>query len=115
MEQISRGAETAAGACQEQSGAIKRVVADLTAAKAEADTSARRTEAVAVALAESSAQIASSVRAIEQAAQRQAASVALLAELDARAKEIADVSQHYRCHHSNAAHTLPPRSAGRAV
>jgi methyl-accepting chemotaxis protein len=44
-------------------------------------------------LAEASVQIAGSVRAIEQGAQRQATSVALLAELDARAKEIADVSQ----------------------
>jgi methyl-accepting chemotaxis protein len=93
MEQINRGAETAAGACQEQSAAIKRVVADLTTARDEADVSTRRTEAVAVALAEASVQIAGSIRAIEQGAQRQATSVALLAELDARAKEIADVSQ----------------------
>lgn len=93
MEQIGRGAETAAGACQEQSAAIKRVVADLTTARDAAEASARRTEAVGVALAETSAQIAGSVRAIEQGAQRQSASVTLLAELDARAKEIADVSQ----------------------
>jgi methyl-accepting chemotaxis protein len=93
MEQISRGAETAAGACQEQSTAIKRVVADLAAAREWADASTRRTDAVAVALAEASTQITGSIRAIEQGAQRQAASVALLAELDARAREIADVSQ----------------------
>ena len=93
MEQISRGAETAAGACQEQSSAIKRIVADLTAARDGADASARRTDTVTVTLAESSAQIVGSVRAIEQGAQRQAASVTLLSELDARAKEIADVSQ----------------------
>jgi len=93
MEQISRGAETAAGACQEQSGAIKRIVADLTAARDQADASARRTGTVAAALAESSAQIDSSVRAIEQGAQRQGASVTLLSELDVRAREIADVSQ----------------------
>jgi methyl-accepting chemotaxis protein len=93
MEQITRGAETAAGACQEQSSAIKRVVADLTAARDEADASTRRTESVAVALAESSLQIAGSIRAIEQGAQRQATSVTLLTELDAGAKEIAEVSQ----------------------
>ncbi|HEX4269415.1 MAG TPA: methyl-accepting chemotaxis protein [Steroidobacteraceae bacterium] len=93
MDQISRGAGTAAGACQEQSNAIKRVVADLTTARDEADGSTRRTDAVAVALADASAQIAGSVRAIEQGAQRQATSVTLLSELDARAKEIADVSQ----------------------
>jgi methyl-accepting chemotaxis protein len=93
MEQIGRGAETAAGACQEQSSAIKRIVADLTAARDEANASARRTDTVAVALAESSTQIKGSVRAIEQGAQRRATSVTLLSELDARAQEIADVSQ----------------------
>lgn len=93
MDQINRGAETAAGACQEQSNAIKRVVADLATARDAADSSTRRTETVAVALAEASVQIAGSVRAIEQGAQRQAASVTLLAELDARAKEVAEVSQ----------------------
>lgn len=93
MEQINRGAETAAGACQEQSNAIKRVVADLTAGRDQADASARRTDTVAVALAEASMQIAGSIRAIEQGSQRQATSVTLLRELDARVKEIADVSQ----------------------
>lgn len=93
MEQISRGAETTAGACQEQSSTIQRVAADLAAAREEAEASARRTESVAVVLAESSAQIAGSIRAIEQRAQQQAASVTLLAELDLRAREIADVSQ----------------------
>jgi methyl-accepting chemotaxis protein len=93
MDQVNRGAETAAGACQEQSNAIKRVVADLTAARDGAEASTRRTDVVAVALTEAAVQIAGSVRAIEQGAQRQAASITLLAELDARAKEIADVSQ----------------------
>ncbi|HEY6516330.1 MAG TPA: methyl-accepting chemotaxis protein [Steroidobacteraceae bacterium] len=93
MEQINRGAETAAGACQEQSSAIKRVVADLATARDGADASARRTDTVAIALAEASMQIAGSIRAIEQGSQRQAASVTLLTELDARVKEIANVSQ----------------------
>ena len=93
MEEINRGAETAAGACQEQSTAIKRVVTDLTMARDQADASTRRTEAVAVALAEASVQITGSVRALEQGAQRQATSVALLAELDAQAKQVAEVSQ----------------------
>ncbi|HEX5460201.1 MAG TPA: methyl-accepting chemotaxis protein [Steroidobacteraceae bacterium] len=93
MEQINRGAETAAGACQEQSSAIKRVVTDLTAARDQADASVRRTDTLAVAFAEFSAQIVGSARAIEQGAQRQATSVTLLTELDARAKEVADVSQ----------------------
>ncbi|MGH8228243.1 MAG: methyl-accepting chemotaxis protein [Steroidobacteraceae bacterium] len=93
MEEINRGAETAAGACQEQSTAIKRIVTDLTMARDQADASTRRTEAVAVALAEASGQITGSVRALEQGAQRQATSVALLAELDAQAKQVTEVSQ----------------------
>ncbi|MGH8320127.1 MAG: methyl-accepting chemotaxis protein [Steroidobacteraceae bacterium] len=93
MDQISRGAETAAGACQEQSAAIKRIAADLTAAREQTDASTRRTDAVSAALAETSAQITGSIRAIEQGAERQAGSVTLLGELDARAKEIADISQ----------------------
>ncbi|HEY2037770.1 MAG TPA: methyl-accepting chemotaxis protein [Steroidobacteraceae bacterium] len=93
MEQISRGAEIAAGACQEQSSAIRRIVADLTSARDEADASVRRTDMVGVALTESSAQIAGSVRAIELGAQRQTTSVTLLSELDGRAQEIGDVSQ----------------------
>ncbi len=93
MDQISQGAEIAAGACQEQSAAIKHIVGDLTAARDAANASARRTDAVAAALADSSARITGSISAIEQGAQWQATSVTLLAELDARAKEIADISQ----------------------
>ncbi|HXS22449.1 MAG TPA: methyl-accepting chemotaxis protein [Steroidobacteraceae bacterium] len=93
MEQISSGAETAASACQQQSSAIKRIAADLAAAREATDASTRHTESVAVALAETSTQITGSVRAIEQGAERQTASVTLLAELDARAKEISDISQ----------------------
>jgi methyl-accepting chemotaxis protein len=93
MEQIGRGAETAAGASQEQSSAIRRIVASLTTARGDADASSRRTEAIALALAEKSAQIAGSIRAIERGAQRQAESVTLLGELNRQAKEIANVSQ----------------------
>ena len=93
MDQIGRGAETAAAASQEQSNALKRIVADLTTARAEADSSSRRTEAVTVALAESSNLIVTSVRAIERGARRQTESIALLGELDRRAKEIAEITQ----------------------
>ena len=93
MEQIARGAEIAAGASQEQSAASKRIVASLSTARTEADASSRRTEAVTIALAETSAQIVSSVRAIERGAQRQGDSVTLLTELDRRAKEISEITQ----------------------
>ncbi len=93
MEQVSTGAETAASACQEQSSAIKRIVADLAAAREATDASTRHTDSVAVTLAETSAQITGSISAIEQGAERQAASVGVLAELDARAQEISNITQ----------------------
>src|SRR6202046_3363308 len=70
MEQVAGGAEEAAGASQEQSSAIKGIVAAWTAARGEADSSSRRTEAVAASLAEVSAQIMGPVRAIGRGAQR---------------------------------------------
>ena len=45
MEQIAAGADEAAGASQEQLAAIKQVTSNLTAARGEADSSRRRTEA----------------------------------------------------------------------
>ena len=94
MEQISRGAETAAGASRSSPSAIKRIVADLT-------DGPRRSRSIHPAYGggrhwpwpRPPPQIVGSVRAIEQGAQRQSASVALLTELDARAKEIAEISQ----------------------
>jgi methyl-accepting chemotaxis protein len=52
MGQIASGAEEAAGGSQEQLAAIKLVVADLTTARAQAEVSRRRTEAVQLVLAE---------------------------------------------------------------
>ena len=93
MEQIAGGAEEAAGASQEQSSALKRIVAALTTARTEAESSSRRTEIVALALAESSLQIAGSARGIERNAQRQSDSVAMLTELDRRAGEIREMTR----------------------
>jgi methyl-accepting chemotaxis protein len=92
MEQIAGGAEEAAGASQEQSSAIKGIVASWTTARAEADSSSRRTEAVATSLAEVSAQIMGSVRAIERGAQRQSESVAHIVVLDRQAKDIGAIT-----------------------
>jgi methyl-accepting chemotaxis protein len=93
MEQIASGAEESAGASQEQSVAVKRIVVALTTARSEADASNRRTGSVAVSLAEMSAQIASSVRAIERGAQRQNDSVSLVNELDRRAQDIGEITR----------------------
>src|SRR3984885_3590068 len=92
MEQIAGGAEEAAGASQEQSSAIKGIVAAWTAARGEADSSSRRTEAVATSLAEVSAQIMGSVRAIERGAQRQSESVSHIVVLDRQAKDIGEIT-----------------------
>jgi methyl-accepting chemotaxis protein len=93
MEQIASGAEEAAGASQEQSAALKRIVANLAVARREADTSSRRSESVMVTLAETTVQIAGSVRAIERNAERQVASITVIAELELRAKDIGEITQ----------------------
>ena len=93
MEQIASGAEEAAGASQEQSAAIKQIVAHLIGARTEADTSSRRCETVMVTLAETTAQISGSVRALERNAERQVASIAMIAELERRAKDIGEITQ----------------------
>ncbi len=92
MEQIAAGAEEAAGASQEQLAAIKNVVANLTTARVQGDASRRRTEVLQAVLAESSGQITASVRAIERNAQRQEASLAIIAELERRARDIGEIT-----------------------
>jgi methyl-accepting chemotaxis protein len=93
MEQIASGAEEAAGASQEQSQAIKRIVAALTTARGEADASSRRTETVGISLTEAAGQISNSIRAIERSARKQTESVALVTELDRRAKDIGELTR----------------------
>ena len=92
MEQIASGAEEAAGSSQEQLAAIKSVLANLTAARGQADTARRRTEAVQMVLAETGMQITTSVRAIQRNAERQAASVSLISELERRAGDVAQIT-----------------------
>jgi methyl-accepting chemotaxis protein len=93
MGQIASGAEEAAGASQEQSQAIRRIVASLANARHEAEASSRRTDSVAILLTETSRHIATSVRAVERSAQRQTDSVSLTAELDRRAKDIGEITR----------------------
>jgi len=93
MGQIAVGAEEAASASQEQSAAIKRIVAELAGARNTAETSAKRSDAAMGNLAETSAQISASVRAIKRNAERQLASVEVIAELERRAKDIGAITQ----------------------
>lgn len=92
MEQIASGAEEAAGGSQEQLAAIKSVTANLITARAQAEASRRRTESVQDVLAETTGQITTSVRSIERNAERQGASIAIIRELEARAKDIAEIT-----------------------
>ena len=93
MEQIAAGAEEAAGASQEQSAAVKRIVANLGAARVAAETSDRRSESASATITETSARIAVSVSAIERNAQRQLASMSMIAELERRATDIGEITQ----------------------
>jgi methyl-accepting chemotaxis protein len=92
MEQIASGGEEAASACQEQLTAIRRIVLNLAAARDQADASRRRTGVVRTVLADTSGQIADSVRAIEANASRQQASVLVIAELERQARDIGEIT-----------------------
>jgi methyl-accepting chemotaxis protein len=93
MRQIASGAEEAAGAAQQELAAIQDMTANLTAARAEADRSRRRTESVQLSLAEMAGRISASVRAIEKNADRQQAQVAIISELDLKARDIGEISR----------------------
>lgn len=92
MEQIAAGADEAAGASQEQLTAIKQVTANLTTARGEADNSRRRTESAQVLLAETAAQIGTSIQSIERNSERQVASGAIISELERRAKDVSEIT-----------------------
>jgi methyl-accepting chemotaxis protein len=93
MEQIAGGAEEAAGASQEQLAGIKRIIVNLGTARSRAGDIRRQTEAARLVLTETSLLITNSVRAIERNAERQRDSVAVIAELERRAVEIADITR----------------------
>ena len=93
MEQIGAGAEEAAGASQEQLAAIKRISEGLRAARSETDALRRRTENVEILLGDTAERITTSARAIERNAQRQAATIEIIAELERRARDIGEITQ----------------------
>ncbi len=92
MEQIAAGADEAAGASQEQLAAIKQVTANMTTARAEADSSRRRTDTAQTLLAETASQIGTSVQSIERNAERQVASGEIIAELERRAQDVSEIT-----------------------
>ena len=92
MEQIAAGADEAAGASQEQLAAIKQVTSNLTAARGEADSSRRRTEAAQILLTETSDQIGVSVQSIERNSARQVASGEIIGQLERRAQDVSEIT-----------------------
>ena len=93
MDQISRGAEEAASAAQESSGSINSLVRDFGDAREQAVTSLARTEQLQTAFADTHAQIEGSISAIELNAERQLASVSVIATLEDKAGGISTISQ----------------------
>ena len=93
MEQIASGAEESAGAAHQSLVAIGHISAALIQARGKAESSRKKTEALQTVLVESSAQISSSVASVVMSAERQTASVAIVAELEKQAANIGDVTR----------------------
>ncbi|MER2319274.1 methyl-accepting chemotaxis protein [Methylobacterium brachiatum] len=90
-EQIGVGAEQAAGAAQETMKAVNQGAVLIQAAKENATTSLRKTEALSDLVVQTAAQIDTSVAAITKASERQEASVKLVEELDRQASAIGEI------------------------
>ncbi|WP_331312641.1 methyl-accepting chemotaxis protein [Methylobacterium mesophilicum] len=91
MEQIAAGAEEAAGASEQSQRAVTVVSEAIGTARSEAETSRQKSEALQGLIAGVSQQIRLSVGSIATAAERQAASVTLIVELERQAANIGDI------------------------
>lgn len=91
MDQISSGAEEAAGASQESLGLIAALNVGFREARERAEGTRRQAETVQAAFVDVAAQIESSVSAIELNAQRQLATVAVIASLEDVAADIGEI------------------------
>ena len=93
MEQIATGAEEAAGAAHQSQTAISRIATAFVEARSRAESARKKTEALQAIVVEASTQIASAVANVGASAERQAASVAVVAELEAQAANIEEVTR----------------------
>ena len=93
MDQISTGAEEAAGAAQESLGLIGSLSAEFGAARERAEAARRQTDLLQSTFLETNAQIDNSIAAIELNANRQLASVEVIASLEQRASDIGEISR----------------------
>jgi methyl-accepting chemotaxis protein len=90
-DQIATGAEEASGAAQESLAAFTQVGAAITRQLQSADVSQAKSEATQALVAKTSADIAVMINNVGIAAQRQAGSVEMVAELEKQAASIGDI------------------------
>jgi len=90
-EQIAQGAEEAAGAAQESQKAVTHGAGLILKAKANADLSVTKAEALQTLLQNIAAQLTNSIVAIGRAAERQESSVKMVEELERQAAAISEV------------------------
>jgi methyl-accepting chemotaxis protein len=90
-DQIATGAEEASGAAQESLSAFKLVGDSITRQLQNADIGQTKSEAVQTLVAKTSGDIGLLVTNVGVAAQRQAASVVMVAELEKQAASIGDI------------------------
>ena len=90
-DQIATGAEEASGAAQESLAAFTQVGASITRQLQNADVSQTKSEATQALVAKTSADIAVMITNVGVAAQRQAGSVEMVAELEKQAASIGDI------------------------
>jgi methyl-accepting chemotaxis protein len=90
-DQIATGAEEASGAAQESLAAFKQVEASITRQLQNSDLSRTKAESAQALVASTSADVAATITNVGISAQRQAASVGMVAELEKQAANIGDI------------------------
>ncbi|WP_421695975.1 methyl-accepting chemotaxis protein [Aestuariivirga sp.] len=93
LEQIATGAEEAAGAAQQSLTAIAKLSSAFTQARSEAEATRRRTESLQVTMLETATNLEDSASTIEQVAERQLASVAVIETLERQAADVTATTQ----------------------
>lgn len=91
MEQIATGAEQAASASEQSQRAVTVVSEAIGSARSEAEVSRQKSEGLQELIASVGQQIAASIMSISTAADRQAASVTMIVELERQAANIGDI------------------------
>ncbi len=91
MDQIASGAEEASGAAQESLRAVNRVTEALGKAKSNAGVSQTKAEGLQTLIGSVSAAVAGTVTNVGAAAERQAASVEMVTELERQAANIGEI------------------------